>query len=172
MTPYLGFQLAAAACVLVLYALPGQIFFRHGLRRLRPLWFFVAVIFIWHLVTGAALQGAMIACRMLTAVALANLVTMTTTLAAMMGVMRALLRPLARFGVNLRAIELATAMVIRFTPVLTEKGAALSMAWRARARRRPGWRVIVPFMVLALDDADNVAQALRARGGTGMETKQ
>jgi len=172
MTPYLGFQLAAAACVLTLYALPGQIFLRHGLQRLRPLWFFILVIFTWHLVTGEVLQGAMIACRMLTAVALANLVTMTTTLAAMMGVMRGLLRPLARFGVNLRAIELATAMVIRFTPVLTEKGAALSMAWRARARRRPGWRVIVPFMVLALDDADNVAQALRARGGAGMERKQ
>lgn len=170
-TPYLGAQLAAAACVLLLYALPGKIFLRHGLRRLKPLWFFVIIIFLWHLAIGAGQQGAVIACRMLTAVALANLVTMTTTLAAMMAVMRSLLRPFARFGVNLRAIELAAAMVIRFTPVLTQKGAALSMAWRARARGRAGWRVIVPFMVLALDDADNVAQALRARGGTEMERK-
>lgn len=168
-TPFLGMQLMAAACVLILYALPGQIFLCHGLRRLKPLWVFILLIFVWHLITGAALQGAVIACRMLTTVALANLVTMTTSLAAMMALMRSLLRPFARFGVNMRAIELAAAMVIRFTPVLAQKGSALSMAWRARSRRRAGWRVIVPFMVLALDDADYVAQALRARGGTQMD---
>ncbi|MEP1941579.1 MAG: energy-coupling factor transporter transmembrane protein EcfT, partial [Sulfitobacter sp.] len=56
-------------------------------------------------------------------------------------------------------------MVIRFTPVLTQKGAALALAWRARARKRAGWKVIMPFLVLALDDADHVAEALRARGG-------
>lgn len=169
--PYLGVQLGAAACVLVLYALPGGIFLRHGLRRLWPLWPFVAIILLWHVATGVAQQGVVIALRMLTAVALANLVTMTTTLAAMMTVLRRLLRPFTRVGLNLRAIELAAAMVIRFTPVLAQKGAALSMAWRARARRRAGWRVIVPFTVLALDDADHVAQALRARGGTEIERK-
>lgn len=87
-----------------------------------------------------------------------------------MGVVRRLLRPFVRFGLNLRAIELAAAMVIRFTPILADKGAALALAWRARARRRAGWRVIVPFLVVALDDADHVADALRARGGIGMGT--
>jgi biotin transport system permease protein len=86
-----------------------------------------------------------------------------------MGVVKRLLGPFARLGVNLRKIELAAAMVIRFTPVLAEKGAALAMAWRARARRRASWRVILPFLVLALDDADYVAEALRARGGFGMD---
>lgn len=170
-TPYWSVQLAAAGCTLALYAMPGHVFLKHGLRRLWPLWPFIAVIMLWHLATGAAGQGLVIALRMLTAVALANLVTMTTTLADMMAVVRKLLRPFARLGVNLRAIELAAAMVIRFTPVLAQKGAALSMAWRARARRRAGWRVIVPFMVLALDDADHVAQALRARGGIEIERK-
>lgn len=167
--PYLSVQITAAVGTIVLYVVPGGVFMRHGLRRLWPLWPFLLVIFVWHWATDAAAQGAVIALRMLTAVALANLVTMTTTLAAMMDVVRALLRPFSRFGVNLRAIELAAAMVIRFTPVLTQKGAALSMAWRGRSRRRAGWRVVVPFMVLALDDADHVALALRARGGTEME---
>jgi len=154
-----------AGAVLLLYALPGRVFLRYGVRRLWPLWPFVAVIVLWHLATGAAQDGLLIALRMIAAVALANLVTMTTTLEAMMGVVRGLLRPLRRFGINLRAMELAVAMVIRFTPVLAQKGADLSLAWRARARRRPGWRVVVPLLVLALDDADHVAEALRARGG-------
>ncbi len=89
-----------------------------------------------------------------------------------MAVVRWLLAPFTRFGLNLRAIELAAAMVIRFTPVLAQKGAALTLAWRARARRRAGWRVIVPFLVLALDDADHVAEALRARGGFEMDKEE
>lgn len=167
--PDLWVQIGAALFVLVLYALPGVVFLRHGLRRLWPLWPFVTVLLAWHLVTGVPREGAMISLRMLSAVGLANLVTMTTSLAEMMAVVNRLLRPFARFGVNLRAIELAAAMVIRFTPVLAHKGAALTLAWRARSRRRAGWRVIMPFMVLALDDADHVADALRARGGFEME---
>jgi biotin transport system permease protein len=167
--PYWQAQLVAALAVLSLYTLPGAVFLRHGLRRLWPLWPFVVVLLAWHLVIGAPREGAVIVLRMLSAVALANLVTMTTTLNAMMEVVKWLLKPLAALGVNLRKIELAAAMVIRFTPVLAEKGAALAMAWRARARRRASWRVILPFLVLALDDADHVAEALRARGGFGMD---
>jgi len=167
--PYWQAQLVAALAVLSLYTLPGAVFLLHGLRRLWPLWPFVVVLLAWHLVIGAPREGAVIVLRMLSAVALANLVTMTTTLNAMMEVVKWLLKPLAALGVNLRKIELAAAMVIRFTPVLAEKGAALAMAWRARARRRASWRVILPFLVLALDDADNVAEALRARGGFGMD---
>ncbi len=158
-------QALAAAAVLVLYAWPGAVFLRHGLRRLWPLWPFVVMVLVWHVVTGDGQTGAVIALRMLSAVALANLVTMTTTLSQMMAVVHWLLGPLARLGVDLRAIELAVALVIRFTPVLTQKGGALAQAWRARSRRRPGWRMIVPFLVLALDDADHVADSLRARGG-------
>lgn len=174
--PDFPFQLAAAMVTLLLYVLPGQVFLRYGLRRIWPLWPFVALLLAWHLITGMLVEGAVISLRMVTAVALANLVTMTTSLEAMMAVVRGLLRPFARLGVNLHEIELAAAMVIRFTPVLADKGAALALAWRARARRRAGWRVIVPFLVVALDDADHVAEALRARGGTelgntGLDTK-
>ncbi|HBH7903235.1 TPA: hypothetical protein KDX49_003259 [Vibrio parahaemolyticus] len=51
------------------------------------------------------------------------------------------------------------------TPVLMSKGQKLSRAWRSRSNRRTGWRIVLPFTVLALDDADHVAEALRARGG-------
>jgi len=163
--PFAGAQGLVALAILILYALPGPVFLRHGLRRLWPLWPFVVVVVLWHAATGAPHAGAVIVLRMLNAVALANLVTMTTPLFAMMAVVRRLLAPFARFGVNLRAIELAVAMVIRFTPVLAQKGGALAQAWRARSARRAGWRVIVPFLAVALDDADHVADALRARGG-------
>ncbi|MCX7558556.1 energy-coupling factor transporter transmembrane component T [Sulfitobacter sp. F26204] len=149
----------------ILYALPGPVFWRSGAARLRGLWPFVALILIWHLVTADPGGGVVIVLRMLTAVALANLVTMTTRLTDMMRVVRLLLAPLQHVGIKPQRVELAMALVIRFTPVLVLKGTALTAAWRARSARRPGWRVILPFAVLAIDDAEHVAEALRARGG-------
>ncbi|WP_299025620.1 energy-coupling factor transporter transmembrane protein EcfT [uncultured Sulfitobacter sp.] len=157
--------------VLLLYALPGPVFLRYGLQRIWALWPFGVVLLGWHIWMGTPQEGGIVALRMFNAVALANLVTMTTSLQAMMAVVRRLAAPFVRFGVNLRAIELAAAMVIRFTPVLAVKGAALAQAWRARSRRPAGWRIVMPLMVLALDDADHVAEALRARGGFEVDKK-
>lgn len=156
-----GFLLATA----VAYALPGRVFLQSGVRRLWGLWPFVVIILGWHLVTSEFLDGVVIVTRMLTAVALANLVTMTTKLSDMMAVVRWLCAPLRVMGVPTRAIEVSMALVIRFTPVLAAKGQMLALAWRARSTRRPGWRITVPFAVTAIDDAEHVAEALRARGG-------
>ena len=107
----------------------------------------------------------MILLRLLSALALANLVTMTTRLSDMIDVVRLLTRPLAKLGLNPAALDMAIALVIRLTPVLAQKGRNLTQAWRARSPRKPSWRILLPFTVLALDDADHVAEALRARGG-------
>ncbi len=163
----MGWHLLFLALCLGLYALPGILFLRTGLARLWVLWPFVVLIILWHLVTGAAAQGMVIALRMVTAVGLANLVTMTTPLGDMMGVARWLSAPLRWAGINTRGIEIALALVVRFVPVLADNGAMLAMAWRARAARRVGWRVVTPLAALALDDAEHVAEALRARGGLG-----
>lgn len=151
--------------VLVLYALPGRVFFRAGIARLRVLWPFLAILGVWHVATATYLEGAQIILRLLASVGLANLVTMTTPLSEMIEVIRWLAGPLRRFGLQTRALELAIALVIRILPTLVENGQRLSDAWRARSARRPGWRVVVPFTLLALDDADHLAEALRARGG-------
>lgn len=151
-----------AGGVLVLYAAPGMVFLRVGLGRLRPLWPFVALLVGWHVLLGEPALGAGLGLRMVIAVALANLVTMTTRLDDMMAVVMWLSAPL---GKHARAIGLAMALVIRIMPELVARGRGLALAWRARSSRRPGWRVIVPFVALALDDADHVAEALRARGG-------
>ncbi|MEP5728963.1 MAG: energy-coupling factor transporter transmembrane component T [Sulfitobacter sp.] len=161
----LMWQAAFLLGTVTLYALPGRVFLRSGLGRIWGLWPFVAVILVWHMVTGDGWGGALVVIRMLTAVALANLVTMTTRLSDMMGVVHGLMTPLRRIGLRTQGIEVAMALVVRFTPVLVAKGRALTMAWRARSARRPGWRIILPFAVTAIDDAEHVAQALRARGG-------
>ena len=156
---------AFLAFVITLYALPGPIFMRYGLLKLRILWPFILIVFLWHLWIQELLQGVAIIIRMICAVALANLVTMTTKLSDMIDVVHFLTQPLQRFGLNPRVLELSIALVIRMTPVLLNKGENLGMAWKARSTRRSGWKIILPFTLIALDDADQVAEALRARGG-------
>ena len=156
---------AFLAFVITLYALPGPIFMRYGLLKLRILWPFILIVFLWHLWIQELLQGSAIIIRMICAVALANLVTMTTKLSDMIDVVHFLTQPLQRFGLNPRVLELSIALVIRMTPVLLNKGENLGMAWKARSTRRSSWKIILPFTLIALDDADQVAEALRARGG-------
>lgn len=156
---------AAFGAVLVLYALPGWLFFSSGMARLRVLWPFLAILVLWHGFTATYQEGAETILRLLASVGLANLVTMTSTLSEIVAVIRWLATPLRRFDFSTRAMELAIALVIRLLPQLVDNGQRISDAWRVRSTRRPGWRVVVPFTLLALDDADHLADALRARGG-------
>lgn len=165
LVPGLPAQVVAFALVLTLYALPGRVFLVNGLRQLRVLWPFALVLLVWHGLTGTWAQGLHLVLRIATTVALANLVTMTTTLGELTDVIQSLLRPLRRLGVPVGLVGAAIPLVIRFTPVMIGKGRLLLQAWRARSWRRANWRVVLPMTLLALDDADHLAEALRARGG-------
>lgn len=148
-------------------AIGGPTFLRHSVRMLLPLWPFAAVLVLWHLWQGNLSAGAVILLRLTAAVGAANLVTMTTRLSDMLAVLLWLGRPLARMGLPSRALALALALSIRFIPVLSDRLIQIREAWRARSPRRPGWRILMPAVLAALDDADHVAEALRARGGMG-----
>lgn len=158
--------LGASGVAAGLYLSAGAGFSRSGLRQLWPLWPFVLIVGLWHLWTSDIAQGVAILLRMLTAVALANFVTMTTRLSDMLAVFERLARPLAPI-LPPRRLALAFALVIRFIPVLLERMALIRQSWAARSARPPRWRVLVPATLGALDDADRVAEALRARGGVG-----
>lgn len=171
-TDNLVFHTCALLGALVLYALPGRLFFVGGLKRLRPLWPFAALVMIWHIVTGDIEAGLVISLRMVTAVGLANLVTMTTRLTDIMAVLRWIGQPVERLGLNMQAVETAIGLMIRMVPVLREKGHYLAESWRARTSRRARWNLVLPLTVLALDDAEKVSEALRARGGLSKMTKE
>jgi len=160
--------LALACCgVAALYLSLGARAASYGARMLKPLWLMAAIIALYHVATADIRGGLAIVERLLATVALANLVTMTTRLDDMVAIVERLLAPFSRFGLDPRLFGLAMAMVVRFTPVLIEKSGRLIESWRSRSRRRPNWRIVIPICLSALDDADHVAEALRARGGVG-----
>lgn len=154
-----------------LYASLGAGAARAGLRALRPLVWIVAVIVLWHLVTGQAWLGVALGLRVLLMVGLANFVTLTTPLPELIALIERLAQPFARLGLSPRLPALAVALMLRFIPVLQGRFAQLALAWRARSRRRPGPRLIAPLALSLLDDADHLAEALRARGGLAPRQK-
>jgi biotin transport system permease protein len=149
-----------------LYLTGGARFAVAGARQLVPLWPFVLIVGLWHLWTSDVSDGVAILFRMVTAVALANFVTMTTRLSDMLAVFEHLARPLSPI-LPPRRLALAFALVIRFIPVMLDRMALIRQSWSARSPRNPRWRVMVPATLAALEDADRVAEALRARGGAG-----
>ncbi len=166
----LGTPLALAAATLsvgALVASGGRVFLRESFAMLRPLWPFVLIVALWHLFTADLSGGAVVILRMAAAVAAANFVTMTTRLSDMLVVIERLLSPLKFLGLRPRPLALALALVIRFIPVMLTRIEAITLAFRARSRGRAGWRILMPASLAALDDAERVADALRARGGAG-----
>jgi biotin transport system permease protein len=158
---------AIAAAIAAIHLTLGRPIAAQALRQLRPLWPFLLLLALWHGWTGDFAQGTAIALRLITAVAAANLVTMTTRLTDMLATLDRLATPFARMGLPTRRLTLAIALTIRFIPVLSDRIDALRAAWSVRSPRPPGWRILIPAALAALDEADHVAEALRARGGAG-----
>jgi biotin transport system permease protein len=158
--------LGALLGVMVLHAPGGWAFARHAARMLWPVWPFVMVVGVWHAWTGDVVQGAAIILRLVVVLMAANLVTMTTRLADMMGVVEWLAWPI-RGVLPPRRLALAVALVVRFIPVMGQTWTQIAEAFRARTWRRAGWRALVPMLLATIDEADHVAEALRARGGVG-----
>jgi biotin transport system permease protein len=162
---------AALCLALAVLALMAGIAFAWGLwpswaQLLRPLWPFAVLLAVWHWVTATPLEGAVIFARMAAAVGAANLVTMTTRLSDLQAFVLWAARPFDRI-LPAKALSLAIALMIRFIPVMSDRAGQLRLAWRARSARGVRARVIAPLALSALDDADHVAEALRARGGAG-----
>jgi biotin transport system permease protein len=109
-------------------------------------------------------DGASVVLRFLLMVLVADLVTMTTTMSALMDAVEPLFRLLRPLGVNSRRIALSVALVLRFIPVLLASWRAREEAWRSRSPRRIPLRIVVLFLIETLRMADHVADALDARG--------
>jgi biotin transport system permease protein len=155
----------ALAGVIGLYATLGPNALRQGAGMLRPILWVVGIILAFHIFRAEYYAGLVICLRLLVLVALANFVTLTSRLVDMTELFLWLLSPLKRIGVNTAAIGLALGMVMRFTPVFMARAGQLTQSWRARGGKRVSWQIILPLFITVVDDADHVAESLRARGG-------
>ncbi|WP_413354137.1 CbiQ family ECF transporter T component [Microbacterium sp. 1P06AB] len=101
--------------------------------------------------------------RIVAAVALAGLLALTTPVAALLDVVERALGPLRIVGVDASRVALLLVVALGTVPTLARLAREVRDAQRARGAR--GIRVfVVPFLVLALRHADDLGDALTARG--------
>lgn len=143
----------------------GRIAVTQLLRSLRPLLFLLLIVLAYHIWQDRIAEGLVVTMRIFALVTLATFVTMTTRLDDLIRVVERLAAPLRHIGLPPRALALAIAMVIRFIPVILDRYERLSDAWRARSPRGPRARILAPLVLSILDDAEQVSDALTARGG-------
>lgn len=136
-----------------------------AMKAVKPLLWMLAVIFAFHAIFGDWVLGLSTVLRLLAMVLLANFISITTRMEALMDAVEPLFVPLRPLGLSSRRISLAVALVIRFVPVLMAVYAALQEAYKARTGKATSWRLLAPFALHALKMTEHTAEALTARGG-------
>lgn len=149
--------------VLACYAL-ARIPPRRFLRTVRGIGLLVVLVFAlqWWLL---GLDGAVLVClRLLAALTAANLYTLTTRIDDVVSAVERGAAPLRRFGARPERLGLLVGLTVQ--AVATLSGIAGEVREAARARGAGGSVVAfaVPFLVRTLRHADELGEALAARG--------
>lgn len=154
--------LAVLVLVSSLYALGGLTLRALGEAWWRLRWLIVVLGGALWLFTSAA-DAVQSTGRVVALLLLAELVTRTTRMGDLLEVFRALVRPLRRLGADPDAVALTLSLTIAMTPVVAGFATQVRDAQRARGVRL-GPRAVLPLLVFTMKHADDVGDAMAARG--------
>jgi biotin transport system permease protein len=133
-------------------------------RLLVPLVLFVMLMQWWMLGFGSTV---VVCLRLLAALAIANLFTLTTRIDDLVTAIERGLRPTRRLGLRPDRIGLMVGMTLQAIAALSSIATEVREAQRARDASRSLPAFAVPFLVRTLRHADELGEALAARGVEG-----
>ena len=142
----------------------ARIPWRPTLHQLRPALLFLVPIFLFHVFITDWLLGLETVLRILVLLLLAVLVTLTTRLSDMIDMLERAAGPLRLVGINPSKVGMMLSMVIRFIPLMMKEAREILEAQRARGLDRSVVALLVPLLVKTLKMADNLSDAIDARG--------
>lgn len=102
--------------------------------------------------------------RVLAAILLAGLLTLTTRVTDLLDAVERMLGPFRRLGLDPQRAALLLTVTLTTLPVLARLAAGVREAQRARGARAGIVTFVVPFLVVSLKHADELGEALTARG--------
>jgi biotin transport system permease protein len=155
---------AVLAAVLAVGLLAARLPVRALWGQVRPVWIWLAALFVVHLLVTGPLTGTVAVLRLLTLVLAAAVVTSTTRVTALVAVVEWLAGPLRVVGVRPARVGLVIAMTLRFIPLLAERAARIREAQAARGAERVRLGLLVPLIISVLQLAHTLSEALDARG--------
>lgn len=153
----------AVLVVLVGYAVAG-ISLRVLLVSLRPLLWVIVPLTVFQTLVAGWERASVIVGVIAGLVLLANLVTLTTRTTDLIDVVVKLSRPLRCLGINPDRVGLTLNLAIRGVPLMVELAGQLREAQLARGQTVSARAFAVPLILGALRRADELGEALAARG--------
>lgn len=158
----------AAAAAILAYATAGLGDGMLGMRELgrqvlAVRWVIVLVV-VGQLIFLGAEPAVANAARIASALVIAALLVLTTRTTALLDAVERGLRPLQLLRLDTERAALLLAVTLSTVPVLARLAADVRDAQRARGSRADLRTFVVPFLVVALAHADQLGEALTARG--------
>ncbi|WP_208435077.1 energy-coupling factor transporter transmembrane component T family protein [Bartonella phoceensis] len=141
--------------------------FNNVLKQLKTIGLFLILIFVFQVIFKSWLTGFEVVLRLISLVFLASLMSLTTKVSDMVGVIETCLQPFRRFGINPSKFSMVISMAIRFIPVVSEKFNEVREAQRARGFNTNIAALAMPLMIRTIRMASEVAEALDARSYDG-----
>lgn len=140
----------------------------HGIRELgrqvHAIHWVIAITALSQLVFLGPEPAVANVARVTAAIALAALLALTTRVTALLDAIERGLHPLERLGLDAQRIALLLTVTISTIPVLGRRASEVRDAQRARGARNNPRTFVVPFLIVALKHADELGDALTARG--------
>jgi biotin transport system permease protein len=102
--------------------------------------------------------------RVTAAIVLAALLVLTTRVTALLDTVERGLQPLARVGLDPQRVALLLTVTLTTVPAMARLAREVRDAQRARGGRAHLRLFVVPFLIVALKHADELGDALTARG--------
>ncbi len=186
-----GFEPALISLFLAAAAFAGRVKPRHVIDALRPLAFFLCVLFFLHLfftagrplleippgitVTFEGLhRGFLTTWQFAALVTGASILTLTTSPSGLISGLERLLRPFSRLGIPSHDIAVMISLALRFVPTLLEESERVRKAQLARGadfkkgniikRLKTVSSLVVPLALGSLRRAEELARAMEGRG--------
>jgi len=156
--------LAGSAAVVVIGYLAAGLGVVEVLRQVVVLRWLIAVTLLTQLVFLPPLTAVTNTSRVIVVVVLAALVTLTTRTTALLDTIERCLGPLRRIGVNPARVGFVLTLAIATVPVIAGFASSIREAQRARGARFSLRAFVVPLLIMSLKHADELADALTARG--------
>ncbi len=161
--PSLWIQSVFLVLVLGFYRLAG---FEGALviQQLKPLAPILALLLLFGVFFNGWEAGFISVVRLTGLLLLASLITLTTTLTAMIDTITRALTPLQVFGVNTAQLGFMLSLTVRFIPLMMIGFNQLREARYARGGQSGLLSQVVPFLIRSLQLSDALAEAIDARG--------
>ena len=153
----------AAVVVVLAYLVSGLGLRELGRQTVAVRWIIVITLAtqLLFLPTEAAVANST---RVVAALLLASLLVLSTRVADLLDAFERALGPFRRLGVDPSRVALMLAVAVNTIPVLARLATTVREAQRARGVRAGPVAFVVPFLVVALKHADELGEALTARG--------